>query len=135
MKQSDSNLILLETINSISVKSSELLSVTRDTTNFRQKGKRRRLVIASIRRVRGNSQKAAAIMIRLQALASMAEKNELSPWIRVNNPGFSPSTAYRALISAAAQHPLSLIEGDFTFEKVSFLRSVLELAKPAGLLQ
>jgi hypothetical protein len=133
MKQSDSNLILLEFVNSIRVKKSDLLSVIRDTANFRQRGKHCRFVVAGIGR--GNSDKAAAIMIRLQALARMADTGDLCPWIVANDPGCSPSVAYRALTSAAMQHPLSLIDGDFIFEKESFLRSVLELAKPAGLLQ
>ena len=37
-----------------------------------------------------------------------------------------------ALISAAANHPLSIINGDITFEKESFLRRILELAEPEG---
>jgi len=133
MNQSDSDLMLLEFVNSIRVKKSDLLSMIRDTANFRQRGKHRGFVIAGIRR--GHSDKAAAIMIRLNVLARMADNGDLCPWIVANDPGFSSRIAYRALISAAMQHPLSLIDGDFIFEKESFLRSVFELVKPAGLLQ
>jgi len=37
-----------------------------------------------------------------------------------------------AMVSAAASHPLSLINGDVLFEKVLFLRRVLEFAEPQG---
>jgi hypothetical protein len=105
----------------------------RDTANFRQRGSHRKFAVTGIRR--SNSDKAAAIMIRLNVLARMADNGDLYPRMAANDPGFSPSVAYKALTSAAVQHPLSLIDGDFIFDRESFLRSVLELAKPAGLLQ
>jgi hypothetical protein len=43
-----------------------------------------------------------------------------------------PTIALKAMISAAAYHPLSLINGDVLFEKESFLRKVLEFAEPQG---
>jgi hypothetical protein len=38
----------------------------------------------------------------------------------------------KALVSAAADHPLSIINGDVLFEKESFLRRILEFAEPQG---
>ncbi len=73
-------------------------------------------------------EKAKAIIFRLQALSLLIEDNELSNWIRMDETCFATPMAKRALISAAAEHPLALIDGDILFEKESFLRKVLELA-------
>jgi hypothetical protein len=135
MKKSESDLQLLNIVNSVILKTSELLKVIRATTEFREGGNNRRVAIASIRSFRGSSDKATAVILRLQALAKMAEKNELEHWVLASQTPFSPMIAHRALISATARHPLSLVNGDFVFEKEAFLRSVLELAKPEGRVQ
>jgi hypothetical protein len=75
--------------------------------------------------------KARAIIFRLQALAIMLEKNELRNWIQADGATVAPA-AKKALISAVADHPLSLIDGDISFEKESFLQRVLEFAEPEG---
>jgi hypothetical protein len=77
-------------------------------------------------------EKAKAIIFRLQALATMIEKDELGDWILGYGTSIMPSVVQKALVSAAANHPLSIINGDVSFEKESFLRSVLELAEPQG---
>jgi|WetSurMetagenome_2_1015567.scaffolds.fasta_scaffold65806_4 hypothetical protein len=135
MERRDTELILLEILNLIRLKNSELLSVLRVAKNAREKSKHTSLVIASMKRFKDNSHKAAAVMIRLQALGRMIEKNDLHPWFLTNDPSFSASVAHRALISAAARHPLSLVNGDFVFDRESFLSKALELAKHAGPLQ
>jgi hypothetical protein len=61
-------------------------------------------------------QKAKAIIIRLQALAMMMENNELRNWTQADGFTVVPA-AQRALISAVADHPLSLIDGGISFEK------------------
>jgi hypothetical protein len=137
MKPTDSDLYLLSVLNSVSLKTSELLRVVKATIKAHEEGKPHHVMgaIATIKNFSGNSNKVTAIVFRLQALAKMVEKNELRYWILANETGFSPTIAHRALISAAARHPLSFINGDFVFEKEPFLRSVLELAEPEGRMQ
>jgi hypothetical protein len=136
MKSGESDLNLLSDLNSVSLRSSELLRVIEATAKIR-KGSRRGHIMGTIATIknRSYSNKATAIILRLQALAKLAEKNELRHWILAEETDFSPTMAHRALISAAAKHPLSLINGDFVFERDSFLRRVLELAQPEGSLQ
>ncbi len=75
--------------------------------------------------------KARAVIFRLQALAIMMENDQLKGWLQPDGIGIVPA-AQKALISAVTNHPLSLIDGDISFEKESFLRRVLESAKPQG---
>ncbi len=74
--------------------------------------------------------KAKAVVFRLQALGLMIENNDLKNWIRADGISPAPIISKRILVSAAAEHPLSLIDGDILFEKESFLQRVLELAEP-----
>jgi hypothetical protein len=76
--------------------------------------------------------KAKAILIRLQSLSAMIEKNDLENWLPANEKRVKPAIANMALLSAAANHPLCIINGHITFEKESFLRRILELAEPEG---
>jgi hypothetical protein len=76
--------------------------------------------------------KAKAVVFRLQALGLIIENDELKNWIGLDGTGVVPTVLQNALVSAAAEHPLSLIDGDILFEKKSFLRRVLELAEPEG---
>jgi hypothetical protein len=75
--------------------------------------------------------KAKAIIFRLQALAVMMRNEELKNWVQADGVTIVPA-AHKALISAVADHPLSLIDGDVSFEKESFLRRILEFAEPLG---
>ena len=76
--------------------------------------------------------KAEAILIRLQALSIMIENDELKNWLLTEDARVMPAIAHKALVSAAAAHPLSMINGDIIFEKESFLQMTLELAETAG---
>jgi hypothetical protein len=76
--------------------------------------------------------KAKAILIRLQSLSAMIENDDLKNWLLANETKVKPTIANIALIAAAADHPLSIINGNITFEKESFLRKILELAEPEG---
>jgi hypothetical protein len=136
MKSSESDLNQLSDLNSVNLKTSELLRVIEVTVKSRKGGRRGHIMgtIATIRNL-SYSSKATAIIARLQALARMAEKGELKYWILAEETDFSPTIAHRALISAAARHPLSLRNGEFVFERESFLSKVLELAEPEGNLQ
>jgi hypothetical protein len=88
--------------------------------------------MTTIRLFNNSPEKAKAIIFRLQALAMMIEKDELGDWILGYGTSMMPTIAQKALVSAAADHPLALINGDVSFEKESFLRRVLEFAEPQG---
>jgi hypothetical protein len=72
-----------------------------------------------------------AIMTRLHALSSMMENDELKRWLLADGTSLMPA-AHKALISATANHPLSIINGNIEFEKESFLQRILELVEPVG---
>ena len=75
--------------------------------------------------------KAKAILARLQALSLMMENAELKRWLLADGTSFMPA-AHKALMSATANHPLSIIDGNIEFEKESFLQRILELVEPIG---
>jgi hypothetical protein len=79
-----------------------------------------------------NPDKGKAVAYRLQALGVMMEYDELKNWIRADGAGPASIISKRTLVSAAAEHPLALIDGDILFDKESFLQRVLELAEPSG---
>jgi hypothetical protein len=87
-------------------------------------------IITTIRLFKASPDKAKAIIFRLQALTAMIERDELGDWIRGYGTSILPTIVLKALLSAAADHPLSIINGDVSFERESFLRRVLELAEP-----
>ena len=62
----------------------------------------------------------------------MIANDELGDWILGYGTSIMPTIALKAMVSAAAYHPLSIINGDVLFEKESFLRRVLEFAEPQG---
>jgi len=74
--------------------------------------------------------KAKAIIFRLQALAGLISNAELEDWILGN--GIVPAFAQQALIAAAAEHPLAIVDGDILFEKKSLLRRAFELTESHG---
>jgi hypothetical protein len=75
--------------------------------------------------------KARAVFFRLQALAIMMEKNELKNWMQPGSAAFT-AVGQRAVIAAITYHPLSLDNGDITFQKESFLQTILESAESDG---
>ncbi|MBN1568979.1 MAG: hypothetical protein JXA73_14105 [Acidobacteria bacterium] len=77
-------------------------------------------------------EKAGAILARLEALSAMIENNELQNWFVTDGAIVMHAIAQKALLSAAANHPLSIINGDITFNKESFLRMTLALTEPGG---
>jgi hypothetical protein len=89
-------------------------------------------ILTTIRLFNDSPEEAKAIIFRLQALAKMIANDELGDWILGYGTSMMPTIALKAMISAAAYHPLSLINGDVLFEKESFLRKVLEFAEPQG---
>jgi hypothetical protein len=72
--------------------------------------------------------KARAVIFRLQALALMMERNELRNWMQLGSAEFTP-TGQKAVITAVTRHPLSLVNGEISFEKESFLKRILESAE------
>ena len=72
--------------------------------------------------------KARAIIFRLQALAAMIQNNELRNWTQSDGITVVPG-AQKALLSVVSDHPLSLIDGNISFERESFLQRILEFAE------
>ena len=89
-------------------------------------------ILTAIRLFNNSPEQAKAIIIRLQALATMIANDELGDWILGYGTSIMPTIALKAILSAAADHPLSMINGDVLFEKESFLLRVLESAEPQG---
>jgi hypothetical protein len=75
--------------------------------------------------------KARAVIFRLQALATMMERNDLKDWMQPGGATFTPA-GQMAVITAVTCHPLSLVNGDIAFEKESFLKRILESATSHG---
>jgi hypothetical protein len=61
----------------------------------------------------------------------MTEKDGLENWPNADGSSVMPA-AREALISGAAEHPLSVINGGIAFEMGSFLRRILESAVLEG---
>ena len=134
MKPSASDLDSINDLNAVVLKEEELFEVIDAYRRTRGIGLRRAMksVISEKKVYEETPDKAEAILFRLQALSMMMENNELSHWVLDEGTSVMPAIANRALVSAAAEHPLSLIDGDIAFEKESFLRRILELAEPEG---
>jgi len=125
---------LVDTLNAIALDKEELFKVINDVRLAHELGECFMMTgwIAKRRLFEALPHKAEAILTRLQALSEMMETDELKRWIL--SAGFSlMPVAHRALVSAAADHPLSIINGDITFEKESFLIRILELAESEGI--
>jgi hypothetical protein len=134
-EKSASDLNLLNNLNAVRLKEEELSRVLTATKKSLEEGKGNEMtgVMTTIRLFDKSPDKAKAIIFRLQALASMIEKDELQDWVMgIGSDVTVPALAQKALIRAATDHPLSMIDGDISFEKDSFLRRVLELAEPQG---
>jgi hypothetical protein len=134
MKSSPLDSNLISDINAVSLKEEELSKVLAAAIKAKEEGETNNWtgIITTIRLFNDSPEKAKAIIFRLQALAAMIEKNELGDWILGDGTGIMPAIAQKALVSAAAHHPLSVINGDVLFEKESFLRRIIELAEPQG---
>jgi hypothetical protein len=124
----------LSALNAVVLKEAELFSVIDEFEKLREIGICSKLAgsIVENRAYEENPEKAKAILVRLEVLSMMIENDELKDWLSDENIGVMPAIANKALIAAAAKHSLSIIDGDTTFEKRSFLRRVLELAEPEG---
>ena len=134
MKPSASDLNSINALNTVVLKEDELFKVIDDYKRFRDLGICPQMtgVISEIKVCEETPEKAKAILLRLQALSEIIEDDVLRDWILADGISVMPTIAHKALVSAAAEHPLSIINGDITFEKESFLRKILELAEPEG---
>jgi hypothetical protein len=134
MKSSAMNSNFLSDLNAVRLREEELSKALAAAKKAQEEGVTNNWtgIMTTIRLFNNSPEKAKAIIFRLQALAIMIEKDELGDWILGYGTSIMPTIAQKALVSAAAHHPLSLINGDVSFEKESFLRSVLELADAQG---
>jgi hypothetical protein len=78
---------------------------------------------------KGNQKKSQALFYRMQALARLISDEGAPGWTMPKAPDGSMLTK-AAVFSAAARHPLVFRDGDFAFDRTSFLDRVLELADP-----
>jgi hypothetical protein len=134
MKSSALDSNFLSDLNAVRLKEEELSKVLAAARKAQETGATNNWtgIMTAIRLFNNSPEKAKAIIFRLQALASMIEKDELGGWILGYGTSMMPAIAQKALVAAAANHPLSIINGDVSFEKESFLRRVFELAEPQG---
>ena len=73
--------------------------------------------------------RAFAIWSRMEALARLVEDEGAPGWTLPQMPDGSILT-HRAVFNAAAVHPLVERDGEWVFDRTSFLDRVLELAEP-----
>jgi len=128
----DSN--LLSDLNAVRVKEEDLSKVLAAARKAQQEGETNDWtgILTTIRLFDNSPQQAKAIIFRLQALETMIANDELGDWILGYGTRIMPTIALKAMVSAAADHPLSIINGNVLFEKESFLRRILEFAEPQG---
>lgn len=121
-------------LNEIVLNEEELLQVINDYGKARDMGLCPEATgrIAESRVYQENPDKAEAIMVRLHALSRMIENEDLNNWLIAEGLCVMPSIANQAVVSAAAVHPLCVIDGGISFEKESFLRRILEMAETEG---
>jgi hypothetical protein len=124
----------IDDLNAIALQVDELFKVINDAIWAHEVGMCSLLTgwIATKRLHQEAPEKAEAILARLKALSAMIKNGELNDWLLADRAAVPPAIAHKAIVSAAADHPLSIIGGDITFEKESFLRRVLELAETEG---
>ncbi len=124
---------LLDALNAIALEEAELFKVINDVGLAHELGlcSFMNSWIARKRLTEALPHKAKAILTRLQALVAIIDSDELKPWTMSDGTSAIASTR-RALVAAAANHPLSIVNGDIAFDKESFLRRILELVKPEG---
>ncbi len=124
----------IDDLNTVVLKEEELFRVIDDYRTVRDIGACPGVTgrLAESRLHQENPERAEAILARLHALSRMIENEDLKSWLPVDGICVMPSIANKALISAAAKHPLSIINGGITFERESFLRRILESAETEG---
>ena len=81
----------------------------------------------------GNKQMADAVLFRLSAFATLSRNNDLAAWTLDSED--NSVSINSAIFSAAACEPLVMINDQLSFDKESFLKKALELAKPKGRVQ
>jgi hypothetical protein len=134
MKTGASDLKAIDDLNAIVLNEEEMFKVLYDASRTYQRGMCSHLIgwLTAKKIYDEIPEKAKAILARLDALSVMVASNELDSWLPSDEIKVMPAIAHKALVTAAAVHPLSIINGDITFEKESFLRKILEIAESEG---
>jgi hypothetical protein len=122
----------LDGLNAVKLREEEVRGVINATIEAYARGESHKLtgILATMQFFNNTPDRAKAIIFRLQALEAMIHNNELKNWIRTDGTRVAPIIVQKALVSATAEHPLSIINDDILFEKESFIRRVLEVAQP-----
>ncbi len=119
-------------LNAVRLKEVEIVEAIQVTVDSADSGEAYlRNLTATIELFPTAPQKARAVIFRLQALSLMMERNELRNWMLPGSSSFTKA-GQRAVIAALTHHPLSLINGEITFEKESFLQRILLAAEYEG---
>ena len=124
----------LRDLNTVRVKEEDLSKALAAAKRAQEEGETSNWtgILTTIRLFNNSPEEAKAIIFRLQALARMIANDELGDWILGYGNSIMPTITLKAMVSAAASHPLSIINGDVLFEKESFLLKILEFAEPQG---
>lgn len=126
------NAEFVDSLNAVQLEEDEIIAAIQATLESADSGEcYLRSVTSAIELFPRAPHKARAAIFRLQAFAIMMERNELKIWMQPGGATFT-GTGQRAVIAAVTSHPLSLVDGNITFEKESFLRSILEFAESEG---
>jgi hypothetical protein len=124
---------LVRCLNDVRLEEEEIIEAIRAAIDACDSGEccLRSSVLTAIQLFPAAPNKARAVICRLRALATMMENNELKNWMQPDGATIIHA-AQKSLIAAVACHPLSLVDGDISFEKESFLQRILKSAEPRG---
>ena len=133
MENASSDLKLLERLNSVKVTKRDIIRVVETANRAHAEGHPSDMLglFATAKLFNKDIAKVQAIQFRMEALAVMMENNEIPGWTLGKSEDGGILTD-DAVFDAVAKHPLSIVDGEITFERKSFLNKVLELAKPEG---
>jgi hypothetical protein len=119
----------VDSLNTVRLKEEEIVEAIRAALDSADSGEcHLRSLTTTIQLFPTAPHKARAVIFRLQALAIMMERNELKDWMQPGGAEFTPA-GQRAVIAAVTHHQLSLVNGDISFEKKSFLQRILMSAE------
>lgn len=127
MENDESAEKLLNYLNSVHVTKEDIVRVIESANKEHVKGQDSEMLglFVTARLFKKQTAKVQAIYFRMEALAEMVVNEELRGWTLAKlDDGSTP--ADDAVLAAVAQHPLSIVDGEITFERKSFLNRILE---------
>ena len=126
------NTKLVDSLNAVQLKEEEIVEAISAVLDSADSGEcYLRSLTTTMRLFPAAPHKARAVFFRLQALVVMMERNELKNWMQPGSPTFTPE-GQTAVIAAVTHHPLSLVNGNISFENESFLKKILMSTQSQG---